>query len=124
VAVPALGALASAILALSGLTGMAAGAVCGTVVASASWLGLHHLGRRLVGARDEHRTLVAVLLVTKFVAVSALVLVAVTVLGIDGIGMAVGLSAMPVGVVLMAAILGTGARHPGRDQATEVKGDA
>ncbi len=124
-AVPTIGALASGALALAGLREIAAGTLCGAAIASASWLGLHLIGRRLVGEGGGSRPLMAVLMGFKLLAIAALVLVSVTVLGLSGVGVAVGLSAMPCGVLLTVAILGTGRRGSDRgDTVTEVKGDA
>ncbi len=124
-AVPALGALASGALALAGLGEIAAGTLCGAAIASASWLGLHTIGRRLVDEGGASRPLMAVLMGLKLIAIAALVLVSVTVLGLSGVGVAVGLSAMPCGVLLTVAVLGTGRRGTDdADSVTEVKGDA
>ncbi|MBW2261450.1 MAG: hypothetical protein JRG91_05690 [Deltaproteobacteria bacterium] len=124
-AVPAIGALASGALALAGLYEVAAGALCGAAIASASWVGLHVIGRRLVGEGGGNRPLMAVLMGFKLVAIAALVLVSVTILELSGVGVAVGLSAMPCGILLTVAILGTGGRGSNEgDTAAEVKGDA
>jgi hypothetical protein len=124
-AVPAIGALASAGLAAAGLTGVAIGAVCGTVIASLSWGGLHLIGRHLIGSGGQTRLLLAALMGLKFLAISALVLVSVTLLGMSGIGVAVGMSAMPLAILTMFALFGSGSGEAARDgQSTEVKGDA
>jgi hypothetical protein len=124
-AVPAIGALASAGLAVAGLTGVAMGAVCGTVIASLSWGGLHLIGRRLVASAEQTRLLLAALMALKLLAISALVLVSVTLLGMSGIGVAVGLSAMPLAILTMFALFGPGTGEAVEDdQSTEVRGDA
>lgn len=124
-AVPGVGALTSGALALAGQHEIAIGALCGAAIASVSWVGLHVIGRRLVAEGSGNRPLMAVLMALKLVAIAALVLVTVTVLGLSGVGVACGLSAMPCGVLLTVAILGTGGRGAqGEDTVTEVKGDA
>ena len=124
-AVPGIGALTAGGLALAGQHEIAIGALCGAAIASASWVGMHVIGRRLVGEGGGNRPLLAVLLGFKLVVIAALVLVSVTVLGFNGVGVACGLSAMPCGILLTVAILGTGGRSPDQgDTATEVKGDA
>jgi hypothetical protein len=124
-AVPGIGALTAGALALAGLHEIAIGALCGAAIASASWVGMHVIGRRLVVEGGGNRPLMAVLMGLKLIAIAALVLVSVTVLGFSGVGVACGLSAMPVGVLLTVAVLGTGSRGShGGDTVTEVKGDA
>ena len=124
-AVPTIGVLASGALALAGLGEVAIGTLCGAAIASASWVGLHVIGRRLVGEGGGNRPLMAVLMGFKLIAIAAAVLVSVTVLGFNGVGVACGLSAMPCGVLLTVAILGTGSRGSDEgDTVTEVKGDA
>jgi len=124
-AVPAIGALAAGALALAGSYEVATGALCGAAIASVSWVGLHRIGRRLVGEAGGSRPLMAVLMGFKLIAIAALVFVSVTILGLSGVGVAVGLSAMPCGVLLTVAILGTGSRGSDvEDTAAEVKGDA
>jgi hypothetical protein len=124
-AVPVLGGLATAGLAAAGLGHVAIGALCGTVIAALSWTGLHVMGRRLVSSGHRSRDVHACLMGFKRVFIASLVLVSVTILGLNGIGVAVGLSSLPAGIILMVTFVGTGSGDPREDDpATEVKGDA
>ena len=124
-AVPAIGGLTAGALAIAGLTEVAVGALCGAAIASASWVGLHVIGRRIVRKDGTNRPLLAVLLGFKLLVIAGLVFVSVNVLKFNGVGMAIGLSALPCGVLLTAAVLGTGNRDAdSQDTHTEVEGDA
>lgn len=127
-AVPIIGALIAAALLLAGKIDMATGATAGAIIATASFIAMHHLGRRLLGAGSRSQLVLALILGLKLMATATLVFVAVHVLGFDGIGMAAGLSSMPAGIIAMFVIAGPG-RAPEGDSdgtrpATEVKGDA
>jgi hypothetical protein len=128
VAVPAIGAAVAAGLAIAGRWDAAVGAGCGAVIASGSWLLMHALGRRLVAGGTRSQLVIGLLMTLKLVAMGALVFLAIRVLGFDGIGVLLGLSAMPAGVILMAVILGPKGTIAGRrsedEIATEVEGDA
>ncbi len=128
VAVVGVGILATAGLALAGLHEQATGAACGAVIGATSWVAMHFLGRRLVRASSRSRVFIGTLMGSKLMITAALVFLAVHVLGFDGVGMAVGLSALPVGIVLMALIgpsmLLAGGKGEDEQPATEVKGDA
>lgn len=124
-AIPAIGTLACGALALAGLHSTAAGAVCGAVVAAASWAGLRLLGRRLVESSTRGTIGIALMIFVKLLVVAALVFVSVALLGLSGIGVAIGLSSLPLGVVLMAALVGPDGRDaPGAKRGAEVEGDA
>ncbi len=106
-AVPLAGALASAGLWIAGLGSTAQGALAGTVLAVASWTSIHFLGRRLMRASGSRsKPFLAMLMGGKLMAMAGLTWLAIRILGFDGIGVAVGLSSLPLGIVAAAALAG------------------
>jgi len=127
-AIPIIGALVTLGLVVAGRWNMAIGSTAGAVIATASWLVMHRVGRRLVRGGTRTQLILALVLGLKLTFMAGLVFLAVHVLGFDAMGVAAGLGAMPLGVILMFVVAGPprdreGAADPGRP-VTEVKGDA
>ena len=123
--VPATGFAAAAIIAAFGLTQMAVGAVAGAVIGTTSWVLLRFLGSRLMRGGEKRRALIASLMGSKILLMAALLWVAIGPLGFDGIGVAAGLSALPLGLVVMSLASSLGAAQtPSDEAATEAEGDA
>ena len=123
-AIPLSGLLASGGLAIGGLGSTASGALAGTLLASASWWVLQLLGRRLVKARSRVRPVAAALIGAKLAVMAGLTWVVIGPLGFDGIGVAVGIGSLPLGIIAAACLLGPDAWGAGLDLAEGAGKDA
>ncbi len=103
VCIPGMGLICTAAFFLSGFSDMAQGCLAGAVIVSVDWLLMRYLFGRLAGSGQgvsPQQTGVALILGFKFIFIVFPLYLVIYKLNFNGYGAAVGISCLPLGVIV------------------------